>query len=105
MVGPYRLKSKDGEYHMNMGTFFPILTHGNIDGVAVSSKDISEKVKNQDRKSPDEDQNGQDKVKKKSPPAKGKKIMNDKNNGEGKFLADRTPNFHALSLERGAGGF
>jgi hypothetical protein len=47
MVGPYRLRDKDGEYHLNMGSLFPIISEGNIQEIAIYSRDISKNVQDE----------------------------------------------------------
>lgn len=79
MVGPYRLRDKKGEYHLHMGSMQPIMSHGEVEEVAVSSKDISKKVQNEHKVQ---------KEQKKSTAPTSKKIMNQKESDHGRFLAD-----------------
>jgi len=79
VVGPYRLRDKNGEYHLHMGSLTPILNDGNVEEIVISSKDISEKVK------PNEE-----KEEHKPVVPKSKQIMNQKNNLHGRFLAEKT---------------
>lgn len=81
MVGPYRLRDKKGEYHLHMGSMQPIVNHGEVEEVAVSSKDISKKVQNEHKTQ---------KEQKKSTTPTSKKIMNQKDSDHGRFLADMT---------------
>lgn len=80
MVGPYRLRDKNGEYHLHMGSLTPIISHGVVEGIAVSSKDISKKV----------DKDAEDRKMKpaKSSKPKGKKIQSEKETDHGRFLAE-----------------
>ncbi len=80
MVGPYRLRDKNGEYHLHMGSLTPIVSNGVLEGIAVSSKDISKKV----------DKDAQDKKLKPAKPvkSKGKKIQSEKETDHGRFLAE-----------------
>lgn len=79
MVGPYRIRDKNGEYHLHMGSLFPIVTDGNVEEIAISSKDISKKVKDDNR---DDNQDNKKPVAPKPAPKKGstEKV--------GRFLAD-----------------
>jgi PAS domain S-box-containing protein len=84
MVGPYRLRDKNGEYHLHMGSLFPIVVQGNVDSIAIASKDISSTVQ------PDQPQQNQGK--KPATVPKGKKIMNDNSSQQSRFLADMNVN-------------
>lgn len=77
MIGPFRLKDKSGQYHLEIGSLFPILDQGEVKSIAISTKELPQNVNSQD--------NG--KTKKPAVP-KGKKILNDKSNDDGRFLAD-----------------
>lgn len=90
MVGPYRLRDKDGEYHLHMGALTPIVTDGNVEEIAVSSKDISKKAEVDVEKDKDKTKN-KDTQKQNQKPAqpRGKKILNEKGNEPGRFLAEK----------------
>lgn len=40
-VGPYRLRDQSGAYRTHIGSFAPIVSHGNVDEIAIASKEIS----------------------------------------------------------------
>ena len=72
-VGPYRFRDQGGEYHLHMASLTPVITGGNIEAIAVSSKDISKNVPNSG----------------KTIQPKGKKIMNETDDAQARFLADK----------------
>lgn len=86
MVGPYRLRDQKGEYHLNVGSLIPVIEHGNIDSIAISTKDIGQK-ENKEKK--DEHSSPENSEEKKVPvQPKSKKIMNQKETEHARFLAD-----------------
>lgn len=78
-VGPYRLRDVNGEYHLHVGSMTPVITHGEVEEIVITSKDISNQVE-KEKKAKEE--------KSKKPVApKSKKIMNQKDKDHGRFLA------------------
>jgi PAS domain S-box-containing protein len=45
MVGPYRVRGKDGAYHYHMGAIYPIIENGKIIKMGIVSRDISQEIK------------------------------------------------------------
>lgn len=79
MIGPYRLRDQNGEYHLHVGSMTPVIVHGEVKEIVITSKDISKQV--------EEEEKEEKKHENKKPVPKSKKIMNQKNSDHGRFLA------------------
>lgn len=42
MVGPFRVRDRNGEYHYNMGSVYPVMEENKVAGVGVTMKDITD---------------------------------------------------------------
>ena len=42
MIGPYRLRDKNGEYHFNIGSVYPVIEDGKVSSIGITTRDISE---------------------------------------------------------------
>ena len=90
MVGPYRLRDKNGEYHLHIGSLFPILSQDTVTQIAISSKDISQKVKDDGQNSDNQNSDTQDGGGKTSVPIQPKSTLKTLKKPEtGRFLADQ----------------
>ena len=81
MVGPYRLRSKDGGYHLVIGNLTPVIEGDKVTKIVVSTKDITKQMSDAaDKKKTEEDQ-----------APKGKKIRNqsEKETDPVKLIADK----------------
>ncbi len=89
MVGPYRLRDNKGEYHLNMGSLYPIMNGDSVEEIAISSRDITKKV--QDNQSNTED-------KKPAPAPAPKKKIAPQTPKAGRFLADENGRSHGKNM-------
>jgi len=101
MVGPYRLRGKDGQYHIHMGSLFPILTQDVVTQIAISSKDIGKKVDDDDKSQ--EEQVDPPKPAPAPAPTPKPAVKSTKKPQPGRFLADLTDTF-STGVYFGSGG-
>jgi PAS domain S-box-containing protein len=85
MVGPYRFKDANGEYHYHMGAIYPIIENGKIVKLAITTRDITQEMqKAKDQEQPVQPENKVNKTTIKS----GKKIRDNKNKQEDRLVVD-----------------
>ena len=85
-VGPYRIRDKNGQYHINIGSAVPVIDNGKIVKIAISTRDITNELEKTDGQNDKNDPKGSTQEKEKP---KGKKIINEKNGGNEHLLADK----------------
>ena len=84
MIGPYRMRNSNGEYHFHIASLYPVMKHDKVEKIAFVCRDITaeleETEKNEQQEAAEEEEN---KV------SHGKKIRDEKENDDKKLVVEK----------------